>query len=342
MKTEKHSLFMPSPIRLGNLKFNLGALKANLGPLLALVAVYLLFCAIAPGSFAGAANLELILRQTTIVGIAALGMTLVIISGGIDLSIGSVVALATVAIASLLNQGFNPWLAAFGGILTGSLCGAVNGLLISRAKMVPFIATLGTLLIVRGVAKGIAHEQKVDAPLSSLNELLARLSPEHAWQLLPTGTWVLLFLALAVALLLRYTRLGLHIVTIGSNLKTAILCGIPVERIQMSIYLLCGTLAGIAGLMQFSRLTVGDPTVAAGIELDAIAAVVIGGGSLTGGRASVLGTILGAILMTVIRSGCTQMGLPNWVQEIVTGAIILVAIALDRLRQKGGTSKQVI
>jgi ribose transport system permease protein len=313
-------------------------LKTSLGPLLALVAVYLLFCAIAPGSFAGAANIELILRQTTIVAIAALGMTLVIISGGIDLSIGSIVALTTVAIASLLNMGVSPWLAALGGILVGSLCGALNGILIARLKMVPFIATLGTLLILRGAAKGIAHEQKVDAPLSGLNDLLARLSPEHAWQLLPTGTWVLLVLAIAVALLLRYTRLGLHIVTIGSNLKTAILCGVPVQKVQMSVYLLGGTMAGIAGLMQFSRLTVGDPTVAVGIELDAIAAVVIGGGSLTGGRGSVLGTILGAVMMTVIRSGCTQMGLANWVQEIVTGAIILIAISLDKLRQ--GAAKE--
>lgn len=308
-------------------------LKNSLGPLLALAGVYLLFCTIAPGSFAGAANIELILRQTTIVAIAALGMTLVIISGGIDLSIGSIVALTTVAIASLLNLGVSPWLAALGGILVGSLGGTLNGLLIARLKMVPFIATLGTLLILRGVAKGIAHEQKVDAPLSGLNDLLARLSPEHAWQLLPTGTWLLLVLAIAVALLLRYTRLGLHIVTIGSNLKTAILCGVAVERVQLAVYALCGTMAGIAGLMQFSRLTVGDPTVAVGIELDAIAAVVIGGGSLTGGKGSVLGTILGALLMTVIRSGCTQMGLPNWVQEIVTGAIILIAISLDRLRQ---------
>lgn len=313
--------------------------KASLGPLLALLAVYLLFCLIAPGSFAGAANLELILRQTTIVAIAALGMTLVIISGGIDLSIGSVVALSTVTIAWLLNQHVDPWVAALGGIATGTLCGAINGFLIARMKMVPFIATLGTLLILRGVAKGIAREQKVDAPLSVLNELLAKLSPEHAWQLLPTGSWLLLVLSIFVALLLRYTRLGLHIVTIGSNMKTAILCGIPVSRIQMSVYVLCGTFTGIAGLMQFSRLTVGDPTVAVGLELDAIAAVVIGGGSLTGGQGSVLGTLLGALLMTVIRSGCTQMGLPNWVQEIVTGAIILVAIALDRLRQERGKGK---
>jgi len=144
----------------------------------------------------------------------------------------------------------------------------------------------------------------------------------------------MLVLALLVAGVLRYTKLGRHIVAIGSNEQTARLCGVPVERVKIIVYTLSAGFAGMAGLFQFSRLTVGDPTVAAGAELDVIAAVVIGGGSLSGGEGSILGTIVGALIMTVIRSGCSQMGLPNWVQEIVTGCIIVIAVALDRWRHR--------
>jgi len=148
------------------------------------------------------------------------------------------------------------------------------------------------------------------------------------------GFWILIFLAFATAAFLRYTRLGRHIFAIGSNEQTARLCGVAVERVKLIVFMLGGLCAGLAGLMQFSRLTVGDPTVAVGLELDVIAAVVIGGGSLSGGEGSVLGTLVGALIMTVIASGCTQMGMPNWVQEIITGGIIVVAVALDRLRHR--------
>jgi ribose/xylose/arabinose/galactoside ABC-type transport system permease subunit len=144
----------------------------------------------------------------------------------------------------------------------------------------------------------------------------------------------MLILALAVAGLLRYTRLGRHTYAIGSNEQTARLCGVAVERVKIIIYTLSAAFAGLAGLMQFSRLSVGDPTVAVGAELDVIAAVVIGGGSLAGGEGSILGSLVGALIMTVIRSGCTHMGRPNWEQEIVTGAIIVLAVALDRLRHR--------
>ena len=141
-------------------------------------------------------------------------------------------------------------------------------------------------------------------------------------------------LALLVAGMLRYTRFGRHIFAIGSNEDTARLCGVAVDRVKIMIYTLIGAFAGLAGLMQFSRLTVGDPTTAMALELDVIAAVVIGGGSLSGGEGSVLGTLAGAFIMTVISSGCEQMGLHNWVQQIVTGSIIVVAVALDRLRHR--------
>ncbi len=310
----------------------------TIGPVLALIAVYGVFVMIAPPSFATTRNMEMIARQTTIVGVAALGMTIVIISGGIDLSVGSIVALSTVVIAWLLqNGGMNPLIAAIGGVAAAAFFGLISGMLITRLRVVPFIVTLGMMLVVRGAAKGIGREQKIDVDperLKWLEELLATVPKERSWMLLPPGVWVLIILAVAVAALLRYTRLGRHTFAIGSNEQTARLCGVAVERVKVLVFTLCGAFAGLAGLMQFSRLTVGDPTVAVGLELNVIAAVVIGGGSLSGGEGSILGTLVGALLMTTIASGCTQMGLPNWVQEIITGAIIIVAVAVDRLRHR--------
>ncbi len=307
---------------------------ARLGPLRGLLAVYALFAAVGPESFSTFQNLETIARQTAIVGTAALGMTMIIISGGIDLSVGSMIALVTVVIAASLQAGLPPLVAGVLGIAAAALGGFVNGFLITRLRIVPFIVTLGTLLLLRGSAKGIAGEQKIDAPLTWLKDLLAALPSGAGWRIFPTGVWIMILLAFAVGAVLRFTRLGRHMIAVGSNEQTARLCGVPVERIKIIIYSLGGAFAGMAGVFQFSRLTVGDPTVATGVELDVIAAVVIGGGSLSGGEGSVLGTIVGALIMTVIRSGCSQMGLPNWVQEIVTGSIIVIAVALDRLRHR--------
>lgn len=307
-----------------------------LGPLLGLVGVFLILALFAAPSFTSAANLQTIARQSTIVGTAALGMTLIIIAGGIDLSVGSTIALTTVVIAWLLEKSCPPLAAAAGGIGAGLLTGVIIGTLVTRLKVVPFIVTLGMMLLIRGAAKGIAGEQKIDAPLTPLNDLLAAGS---GWGI-PVGVWIMLALAAVVAGLLRYTVLGRHILAVGSNHRTARLCGVRVNRVKLLVYSIGGTLAGVAGLMQFSRLTVGDPTVAQGKELDVIAAVVIGGGSLAGGEGSILGSLIGALIMTVIRSGCSQVvlpdgsvGLPNWVQEIVTGVIIVLAVAVDRLRR---------
>ncbi len=312
----------------------------TVGPVLALLVVYGLFVLIAPDSFRTARNLETIARQTTIVGMAALGMTLVIISGGIDLSVGSVVALSTVVIAWLLQRaGAGPVTAALGGVAAAGFFGLVNGVLITRLRVVPFIVTLGMMLVVRGTAKGIGRNQKIDVDpelLRWLEDLLASVGGEQGWMFLPPGVWLLIILAVVMAVVLRYTRLGRHTFAIGSNEQTARLCGVAVERVKVLVFTLGGAFAGLAGLMQFSRLTVGDPTVAVGLELDVIAAVVIGGGSLGGGEGSILGTMVGALIMTVIASGCTQMGMPNWVQEIITGAIIVLAVALDRLRHRRG------
>lgn len=306
------------------------------GPLVALIALYALFSALAPDTFPTGNNVRTMVRQTTVVGIAALGMTMVVILGGIDLSVGSLVAFTTIVIASLLQGGASPVAALTGGVVAAAVGGLFNGLLITNLKVMPFIVTLGAMGIIRGAAKGLAHEQKVDAPVTWLNSLIAELPPGQRWQVFPPGVWLMLLLALLVGGLLRYTRFGRHIFAIGSNEQTARLCGVRVGLVKTLVYVISAALAGVAGIMQFSRLTVGDPTVASGLELDVIAAVVIGGGTLSGGEGSVPGSLVGAILMTVIKTGGTHLGLSNWVQEIITGVIIIVAVALDRLRHRRG------
>ena len=277
-------------------------------------------------------NVETILRQTAIVGFAAIGMTFVIIRGGIDLSVGSIVALSTVVTAWSLQRGVEPLSAASLGVVAGALCGLVNGLVVNTLRVSPFIVTLGTLLVFRGLAKGLAGEQKIDAPMTWLAGLLARLGPGERWMLVPVGVWLVVAAALVAAWVLRSTIFGRNVVAGGSNEEAAYLAGLPIGRDRVLVFVVAGLFAGLAGLMQFSRLTVGDPTVAQGLELDVIAAVVIGGASLSGGEGSVLGSLIGALIMTVIRAGCSQMGLPDWVQQIVTGAIIVAAVALDRWR----------
>jgi ribose/xylose/arabinose/galactoside ABC-type transport system permease subunit len=303
------------------------------GPLIGLLFVSIVFGALVGPRFFGGANLELIARQTAIVCTAALGMTMVIVAGGIDLSVGSVVALTTVVIAVALRADVSPLAAASLGVVAAAGCGLANGLLITGLRVIPFIVTLGMMILIRGAAKGLADERRIEAPTTWLNDLLRTLDPDSQL-LVPAGIWLVGGLALVTAGTLGYTRFGRHLFSIGSNERTARLCGVAVERTKIAVYTMAAALAGVAGVLQFSRLSVGDPTVADGLELDVIAAVIIGGGSLAGGRGSVWGTVLGACTMAVIQIGCSQRGLPNWVQQIVTGGIIILAVALDRWRSK--------
>jgi ribose transport system permease protein len=159
-------------------------------------------------------------------------------------------------------------------------------------------------------------------------------SPRPAWLLMAPGVSIVILLAVVMAVVLRYTVFGRHVFAIGSNESTARLCGIRTNRAKILIYGISGLFCGLAGVMEFSRLTVGDPTVAVGLELDIIAAVVIGGGSLSGGEGSILGSMIGVLIMSFLRNGCTMMGWPNYIQEIIIGVIIVVAVTLDRLRHR--------
>ena len=370
-------------------------------PLLALVTVMLLFCVADQAingdkaTFHTARSMRTVAAQTATVAVAALGMTVIIIAGGIDLSVGMAIALcATVLawslkedVALLLVHGDNvagatqrlkaaqtefgraptdgdlqsvverrtghlervqlasktwtpwtPWLALLLTLGCGSMCGLLNGALVSYLGLVPFIVTLGTMQVYLGIAKKVAAETTVRPDTATqvpawFGDLLS-VRPQALWLGLPSGVWFTLVLAGLLAAVLHYTVFGRYVFALGSNEATARLCGINVRWNKIAVYALSGLFVGIAGLFQFSRLTVGNPTSGAGLELKVIASVVIGGGSLNGGRGSVLGTLTGALIMSVITSGCTALGLTNPIQDLILGIIIIAAVTLDQLRQR--------
>ncbi len=323
------------------LRGTLGWVWTVFGPFLGLVLVTLLFVFLTrdSGLFLTVYNWRTIAVQTVIVGTAALGMTIIIISGGIDLSVGSIVALVTVVTALLVRDlGWPLTLAMVAGVVLGGVCGCFNGSLINGLGVVPFIITLGSLQIFRGLAKWLSTSTTVYIPDGTkpwwLGRLLA-IEPQPPWLLLAPGVWVLIVLSGVLALALRYSLLGRYIYAIGSNEATARLCGISVARVKVTVYTLAGLATGLAGVMQFVYLdATGDPITADGLELQVIAAVVIGGGSLSGGEGTVLGTLIGCLIMSVLNNGCIHAGIPNQVQDVIIGAIIVAAVALDRLRRR--------
>jgi len=308
---------------------------ARLGPFLGLALVVAAFAVMTetPEQYLSVRNFRIVVAQTVIVALGAIGMTMIIVSGGIDLSVGSVIALTGVVTALALRDGTAPLLAVTWGVLAGGLVGGFNGLAITRLRVIPFIATLGTLGMARGAAKWIADQQTVNVPPTWVNELAVTF-PDPEWLVVAPGVWLTLALAVAASLVLRYTVFGRRVFAIGSNEGAARACGVAVDRVKVWIYGLAGLLFGLSGVMQMSRLRQGDPTVAIGTELDVIAAVVIGGGSLNGGVGSILGSMVGATIMAVLRNGSQQMGWPNYIQEIIIGAIIVAAVAVDGWRSR--------
>ncbi|HND62455.1 MAG TPA: ABC transporter permease [Opitutaceae bacterium] len=314
----------------------LNSLLTRLGPFLGLLLVIALFSIPSEvrGYFLTYANFKIILTQTVIVAIGALGMTLIIVSGGIDLSVGSTIAFTSVVGALLIQHGWNPAAVVAAVVACGAVIGCLNGVAIAGLRMMPFIITLGMLGVVRGAAKWLANNETVNYDASVINTWMTTPDP-FGWSL-PPGAWVALAAAVGTAVLLRQTVFGRHIFALGSNEATARLCGVPTLRTKVLIYTLAGAFFGLAGLMQLSRLRQGDPTVAVGLELDIIAAVIIGGASLSGGVGTVLGSMIGALIMAVLRNGSQQMGWPTYFQEIIIGLVIIAAVFLDRLRSRTG------
>lgn len=342
---------------LGRAKFSLTSGWGNiLGRFLALIVVFAFFAfMVEGGKFYTLRNLENILRQSCVYGTAGLGMTMIIIAAGIDLSAGSLIALSVVTVAYVMNlqvpgadghaqalatlhPKLTPLLAVTAGILVSTLAGLANGVMVVGLRLVPFIVTLGTMGMIRGLAKGIAHERDIYPPEESwINTIMdpTLSSANRSWQILPTGIWILLVGVLAASFLLRRMQLGRYIYAVGANEKATRFCGVNVNLVKIFVYTAGGFFCGIAGLMQFSYIGgIGQPTTAVMYELFVIAAVIIGGASFSGGEGSILGTLIGALMITILYMGGQQMGWPKWVQEMVIGGIIIVAVALDRLRHR--------
>jgi ribose transport system permease protein len=303
------------------------------GPFIGLILVVALFALPAEtrGYFLTYHNFKIIFTQSVIVSVGALGMTLIIVSGAIDLSVGSTVALTGVGAALLIQRGWGTPAVVAVAIGLGALVGLVNGTATAALRMPSFIITLGMLGIGRGTAKWLADNQTVNYDSSPLNTWMTTARPGS--YALPAGVWVAVGLALATSLLLKRTVFGRHVFALGSNEAAARLCGVPTIRLQILVFTLAGCFFGLAGIFQLSRLRVGDPTVAIGLELDVIAAVIIGGASLSGGSGTILGSIIGALIMAVLRNGSQQMGWPNYFQEIIIGLVIIAAVFLDRFRR---------
>jgi ribose transport system permease protein len=310
------------------------ALRNIAGPFLGLLLVCALFAMTEERVFIfTGGNFKNILTQTVIVAIGALGMTLIIVGGGIDLGVGSVVAFTSVLGAKLLVAGWSPITTTAVLVLVGGAIGLFNGAIIAGFRMMPFIVTLGMMGIVRGSAKWLGENQTINVPPNStVSELMARVNPNSFWPL-PPGVWILIVLAVAMSQLLRRTVFGRYVFAIGANETAARYSGVRVVWVKAATYAIAGLLFGFAGLLQMSRLTQGDPTVAIGLELDIIAAVVIGGASLNGGVGSIGGSLIGALIMALLRNGTNQLGWQTYTQEIIIGAVIVLAVGLDHWRQ---------
>lgn len=304
------------------------------GPFLGLLLVCGLFALTEEREFIfTGGNFKNILTQTVIVAVGALGMTLIIVGGGIDLSVGSVVAFTSVLGAKLLVAGWSPLGTLLTLVAVGAGIGLFNGTVVAGLRMMPFIVTLGMMGVVRGAAKWLGDNQTINAPPDSpVHRLMARVNPSEFWPL-PWGVWIVLGLAAIMALILRRTVFGRYVFAIGANETAARYSGVRVGLVKGGTYALAGTLFGLAGLLQLARLTQGDPTVAVGLELDIIAAVVIGGASLNGGVGSIGGSLIGALIMALLRNGTNQLGWQTYTQEIIIGVVIVLAVGLDKWRQ---------
>jgi ribose transport system permease protein len=309
----------------------LGTISQTLGPLASLIILSLLIWS-QQDVFMTSGNWLNIARQASFNAILGIGMTFVILTGGIDLSVGSMVAVSSVAGGLLIfNQGWSMWPAVVAMIFVGGLCGLVNGLIITLGRIPPFIVTLGTMQVFRGIALQLTNGQ----PIFDITKVMPNFDiwGTRNFAGVPSPVIITAVVFVIGFLILRYTRLGLYTYSIGGNEQATRFSGVNINRYKLSVYTLMGLAAGIAGLMLTSRLNSAQPNVANGAELDAIAAVVIGGTSLFGGEGTIVGTIIGALLMAVIRNGLTLMHVTAFYQQIVIGVVIILAVLIDRLRR---------
>lgn len=283
------------------------------------------------GQFLTTENISNIIRQVSINGILAVGMTFVILTGGIDLSVGSVMAFTgTIMVGMMINMGMPPIAAVLIGIVLGATLGYINGLFVARARIPAIIVTLAMM----EVARGAALLYTGGYPLSGLPSSYAFIGRGNLFGVIPMPAVIMILVFIAAYIILNHLPIGRYIYAIGGNEEAVRLSGVKVKRIKTFVYLISGVTAAISGLIMTSRLSSGQPTAGEGYELDAIAAVVLGGTSIAGGRGHIFGTILGALLLGVLSNGLNLMGVSPYVQRVLKGAIIVGAIYYSSVRQK--------
>ena len=297
-------------------------------PFFTLIALFV-GLSIATPHFLTSTNLSSVIRQTAVINIMALGMTMIIIAGGIDLSVGSTLAMGGLLGTMAMESGAPISAGIVVGIFTGLVCGLLNGLMTTRLRINPFIVTLGTLGIYRGLALIISN----GLPVHNVPQGFSFLGEGNLYAV-PFVLWILLLCAVGVHVLLEHTRHGRYVFAIGSNPEAALYAGIAVAFHTTAVYTIGGLLTGLAGMIEASRLMTGQPTAGQGYELQAIAAVVIGGGSLRGGEGSVIGTLVGAFIMGLLANGSDLLGISPYLQQAIIGAIIILAVAVDELRKR--------
>ncbi|HTU45272.1 MAG TPA: ABC transporter permease [Bryobacteraceae bacterium] len=297
-------------------------------PFLTLIVLFIALT-IATPHFLTTINLASVARQTAVINIMALGMTLVIITGGIDLSVGSILAIAGLFGTMAIKDGYPIPLAILIGIVTGLFCGFLNGLMITQLRINAFIVTLGTLEAFRGLALVVSK----GLPVHEIPDSFSFLGDGNLLGI-PFSLWLLALCALLMHFVLEHTKLGRYAFAIGSNSAAAYYAGVPIKFHLTAVYAIAGMLAGLAGMIEASRLMTGQPTAGQGYELQAIAAVVIGGGSLQGGEGSVVGTLIGAFIIGLLSNGSDLLGVNPYWQQVIIGAVIIAAVAFDELRKR--------
>lgn len=298
----------------------------KIGPLMGLGVIVIVLSFISE-DFLSITNIFNVLRQISINALLAFGMTYVILTGGIDLSVGSILALSGALSAGMIAGGTDPFLAVLAGLAAGTLMGAANGLLVAKGRVAPFIATLATMTIYRGLTLVYTEGR----PITFSNDTFSMLGKGYFLEIPVPVIWMLLSFII-LYYLLRNTTFGRHIYAIGGNEEASILSGIRADWVKIRVYAISGLFSSLAGIILTSRLSSAQPTAGVAYELDAIAAVVLGGTSLAGGRGWITGTLVGAMIIGVLDNGLNLLNVSSFYQQVVKGGVILLAVLLDRSR----------
>ncbi|MFZ2352696.1 ABC transporter permease subunit [Paucilactobacillus nenjiangensis] len=313
-------------------KFNIGEFYSKLGPLVALL-VLVIFVSVLNSSFLNINNIMNLLQQISVNALIAFGMQFVILTAGIDLSVGSILALSGAFMAQLILMGCPPIFAFAIGMITGAIFGAVNGVLIAYGKAAPFIATLATAAIFRGATYVLTNGNPITGKTMNNDFSFLFLGQGYLFGI-PFQVYVMVIMYALAYVLLHKTTFGRKTYALGGNEKAAFVAGVNTKKITIWIYVIAGFLSAVAGMILTSQLSSAQPDAGTGYEMDAIAAVVLGGTSLAGGKGKMFGTLVGALIIGVLNNGMNLLGISSFYQQIVKGIVILIAVLLDRKQAK--------